>query len=143
MLSTEKILNTVKEIEGISRDAEMARTLGVQQSMISMWRKRGTVPYEILLHFCEERDIDMVWLLTGEGPRHRGASEGVTSQAIDADLMAEVIEMVEVVIEHNDLTLPPAKKARLITLVYDELAEDESKRPLMEQKVVQLFKLAS
>lgn len=143
MLSIDELLEAVKEIAGVSRDSELANLLGIRQSMISMWRKRGTIPYEFLLHFCEQRNIDMVWLLTGEGPRYRGESQPSPSRQIDLELMREVIETVEEVFERGNLSLAPEKKARLITLIYEEIAEDETKKASMEQKVVKLMKLAS
>lgn len=143
MLSIDEILKAVKEIAGVSRDSEIAHLLDIRQSMISMWRKRGTIPYEFLLHFCEQHNIDMVWLLTGEGPQYRGESLSSASRHIDLDLMSEVIETVEDVFERDNLSLPPEKKARLVTLIYEEIAEDETKKASMEQKVVKLLKLAS
>jgi hypothetical protein len=143
MLSISDILDTIKNLEGVSKDAEIASIFGVRQSMITMWRKRGTVPYEILLNYCELRNMDPLWLLTGKGPKYRGSSQAPAFRHPDINLIREVIEAIEEVFERDRLSLSPEKKARLITLIYEEVSEDERKMSTIEQKVVKLTKLAS
>jgi hypothetical protein len=143
MLSITEILDTIKSMEGLSKDTEIAAIFKVRQSMLTMWRKRGTIPYENLLRYCEERSMDPLWLLSGKGPKYRGASQASPVKHPQLSLMTEVIETVEEVFEREGLSLPPAKKARLITLIYEEISEDASKLSTIEQKVVKLTKLAS
>jgi hypothetical protein len=143
LLSINEILATVKNLEGIAKDTEVANLFGVRQSMITMWRKRGNIPFEILLYYCEQRNLDPLWLITGNGPKFRGESHDSRTGHPDLDLMREVIETVEEVFERDQLSLAPVKKARLITLIYEEVSEDEMKRSSIEQKVVKLTKLAS
>ena len=95
MLNISEILDTVKKIEKISKDTELADVLKVRQSLITMWRKRETVPYENLLHYCELRNIDPLWLLTGKGPKQRAKSPHIsTLRNPKLSLMKEVIEAV-------------------------------------------------
>jgi hypothetical protein len=144
LLSISEILDIIKKLEKISKDTELASIFGVRQSLITMWRKRGTVPYENLLHYCELRNIDPLWLLTGKGPKYRSeSSKTATTRHPKLNLMKEVIEAVEEVFERDKLSLSPEKKARLITLIYEEVSEDEKKLPLIGQKVGKLIKLAS
>lgn len=143
MLSITEILEIIKNLEGLSKDTEIAAIFKVRQSMITMWRKRGTIPYEMLIHYCEERNIDPLWLLTGTGPKYRGSSQASSVQDPKLDLMMEVIATIEEVFQRDGLSLPPAKKARLITLIYEEIAEDKGKMSAIEARVVNLTKLAS
>jgi hypothetical protein len=143
MLSITEILDTIKKLEDLSKDTEIAAIFKVRQSMLTMWRKRGTIPYENLLRYCEERNIDPLWLMTGKGPKYRGVSQASPVRNPKLNLMTEVIETVEEVFEREGLSLTPAKKARLITLIYEEISEDEGKLSTIEQKVVKLTKLAS
>jgi hypothetical protein len=143
LLSINEILHTVKTLEGISKDTEIAALFGIRQSMITMWRKRGNIPYEVLLHYCEQRNIDPLWLITGKGPKFRGESHDTGATHPDLDLMSEVIVTVEEVFARDRLSLSPEKKARLISLIYEEVLDDEMKKSSIEQKVVKLTKLAS
>ena len=144
MLNIAEILDTIKNLEAFSKDAEIASIFKVRQSMITMWRKRGNIPYEILLHYCEERNIDPLWLLTGKGPKYRAElSHQSTLRNPKLNLMMDVIEAVEEVFERDRLSLSPEKKARLITLIFEEVSEDENKLTLVGQRVGKLIKLAS
>lgn len=143
LISISEILDTIKKLEKISKDTELAAIFGVRQSLITMWRKRGTIPYENLLHYCELKNIDPLWILTGKGPKFRAEqSQNSLARHPKLSLMKEVIEAVEEVFERDRLSLPPEKKARLITLIYEEVSEDEKKLSFIDQKVGKLIKLA-
>lgn len=59
------ILNEIKKHLNIKKETEFAEFLGINQSTLSNWHKRGTLQYETIISKCE--DIDANWLLTGEG----------------------------------------------------------------------------
>ena len=70
-MSSKKIKNVLDVLErlkkgaGYPTDASLARALGVGNSRISMWKKRGVIDLLLLSQKFEGLNID--WLLTGEG----------------------------------------------------------------------------
>lgn len=58
----------------------------------------------------------------------------------DSDLLKEIIETVENITVENDIALPIDKKSELITLLYEEIFENESKRASLKKKAERLFK---
>lgn len=80
-----------------------------------------------------------------EPPRVVSFSGGSESeQAPDEGLLQDVLEVVEEISEERKLRLPPAKKARLIKLIYDEIVESEEKeKSINKERVFNLIKLAS
>ncbi len=68
---------------------------------------------------------------------------GANKQVFDLGLMKEIIQTVEEIFQKEQLHLPPAKKAELIVLIYEEIAEDRSKISSLPGRVLKLVKLAS
>ena len=75
MRSVDEILDKLKQFEGLTRDAELARLFNVKPSTVSSWRTRGNLPLADLAAFCEERKYNLSWLLTGQ----------ITTRHMDAD----------------------------------------------------------
>jgi hypothetical protein len=59
------ILKDIKKHLGLKKDTEFADYLGIKQSNLSLWYKRGTINYDLIISKC--KDIDANWLLTGKG----------------------------------------------------------------------------
>lgn len=79
--STDKtlILNRFKEAKNFSTDIELADFLGISKSTLSNWYKRNSIDYDLLFSKCEQ--IDMNWLLSGEGSMLKG-DPVVTAQVV-------------------------------------------------------------
>jgi len=75
MLTIEKILEVIKEIESANSDYHLASILHVSTSTLAMWRKRGSVPYKVLLDYCNDRDYHLDWLLNGSGHMYKVVRE--------------------------------------------------------------------
>jgi phage repressor protein C with HTH and peptisase S24 domain len=60
-----KILERFKQALNIYTDSSLAEYLGIKPNTISTWRARNTIDFELLFSKCE--DININWLLTGEG----------------------------------------------------------------------------
>lgn len=90
-------------------------------------------------------DVREQWLVTGEGPKRRGAGggEGQGDVApLDEELLQSVIATVEELLDQYGLELAPAKKGRLVTILYaDQLKEGA--RQADRAKVIRLINLAA
>ena len=66
-LRVRDILSRIKQIESVRLDKDLLEILNVQQARISAWNARNTIPLEILVEYALQRNININWLLTGEG----------------------------------------------------------------------------
>lgn len=60
-----KIIREIKLYLGFKNDTELADFLGIKQNILSTWKSRNTMDYDLVISKCDF--IDANWLLTGEG----------------------------------------------------------------------------
>jgi len=89
-------------------------------------------------------NISPGWLLAGEGPIKRDADQlsTRTNKEFDLSLLETVIAAIEEHLASIDGHLPPAKKAKLIAIIYDLYAGKEEKK-VDKAVVINLFELAA
>jgi transcriptional regulator with XRE-family HTH domain len=61
---------------------------------------------------------DIRWILTGTRPRTEKRGDRTTG--LNADLLRKIIQEVETGLSRREMALDPVKKARLITLLYEQ-----------------------
>lgn len=52
-----------KFIFGFSNDTEAAEALGIKRSTYASFKKLNKIPYEEAIKYCEDKNIDLAWLL--------------------------------------------------------------------------------
>jgi len=139
------LLNRVKEFIGSNKDAAVARELSVSRSNIPTWRKRGTAPYRELVSWAYEKGISMDWLFYGKPPMMiDDAAEELEIDEFDSfdpEALEIAIECVELYISELALKVPPAKKAKVIRMLYPLIRDDEDNE--VPDNVIDLLQLAS
>lgn len=50
-----------------SKDNELANALGIKTNTLSGWKTRGVSDYESIFALCEQRGINIDWVITGNG----------------------------------------------------------------------------
>lgn len=82
---TNQVLDRLKialDLRPNTKDAELADKLGISKSTLSTWRQRDSTPYELCVKVSKEYQVDLTWLLTGEGNMYRHPTElGLDKQA--------------------------------------------------------------
>jgi transcriptional regulator with XRE-family HTH domain len=140
MALSSKISARIKEVReklGLSQ-TEAAKKIGVHVQTLSKYERGEQSPSsDTIVAFMENLDINPEWLLTGEG-RMFGALPDKELYGLDVGLMREIIERVEILFKKEHLKLSPKKKARLIVLLYEELLEDESKKAVLDSKIISI-----
>lgn len=68
---------------GLRTDADLARHLGIRSSTLANWRSRESLNYDTV--FANREDLDLHWLLTGEGEMRRGATLAAVVAPVVAD----------------------------------------------------------
>jgi Peptidase S24-like len=85
-----------QEIFGDHGGPELARRLGLPARTWYNYETGVTVPAEVLLGFIEQTGANPIWLLTGEGPRYRRATdERLVSQLSPVELIRRGLEELE------------------------------------------------
>lgn len=91
MSYSEDVLARFAEYLGAVTDGPISEALGVSRSSISSWRARDSVPYRHFVEFAMRDEINLNWLLLGDGPQRRGATKAPSPEAggLRAALAAE------------------------------------------------------
>jgi len=144
MRNVDEVLDKFKEVKGLVRDADLARYMDVKPSTVASWRTRETLPHEKLIQKCEEEDINLSWLFMGKGEAEEpDTGLGPPPKRFDSALMKEVIQTVEGMLLELGRSIEPAKKAELMTLVYEEISEEEMRSEDVKGKILKFVRLAS
>lgn len=81
------LLERVKQSFGLESDAELSRLLDVRPNVVSNWRRRGSLDYEVIVERCAEQDLN--WILTGR-ERNRGTTAEPSSEYSIPDIVERV-----------------------------------------------------
>jgi len=65
-----EIFNRLKIIKGITKDVGLSRLLNVTPGTFGNYKQRNTIPYKKLLSICKDSNINLHWLVTGEGNKY-------------------------------------------------------------------------
>lgn len=141
------LLDRVREFAGVHRDAAVARELNVSSSNIPTWRKRGTVPYRELVTWAYEKGISMDWLFYGKTPMMLDDDSGEYEvdgefDSFDPESLEIAIACVELYINELGLKVSPAKKAKVIRMLYPHIRDDDGNEIPDSANVIDLLKLA-
>ncbi|WP_020675522.1 helix-turn-helix domain-containing protein [Geopsychrobacter electrodiphilus] len=131
---------------GLSQSA-FAKKIHVSPSLMTEALKGRSQLSERTLHSVEDVfGIKIQWLESGEGPmrtEHSHTNETETAYQIDDTVtLRAVIEAVEEYLQGEKRNLAPAKKAELITTLYEMFSEEEG-RQVDKKTVAKLIRLAS
>ena len=141
------LLDRVKEFIGSNKDAAVARELSVSRSNIPTWRKRGTAPYRELVTWAYEKGISMDWLFYGKPPMMIDDAveelEIDKFDSFDPESLEIAIECIELYINELDLKVTPAKKAKVIRMLYPLIRDDDDNEVPDNNNVIDLLKLAA
>jgi len=109
------ILDRFKIAVNVKTDMEAAKILNLKPTALTMHRKRKTIPYEQLLKACMENNINIRWVMTGEGDQyeiiqaHPGAKGRAISRLfrllgyLSPENIDKVIRYVEIAYERKKL----------------------------------------
>ena len=67
-LNIREILDRIKEHAGVRFDTDLAVILDVDRLRPGKWASKGTIPYDTLINWAQEKNISLNWLFAGHGP---------------------------------------------------------------------------
>jgi SOS-response transcriptional repressor LexA len=100
--SSSEILDRIITVKNLKNDAGLARYLKVRPAIISNWRTRGTIPYDMLFSICEQDGFTLDFIISGRGPIYFGDSVGVMGDAPSRGGVAGVEERAKAYAPGND-----------------------------------------
>ena len=66
-----EVIERMKLAGRLKNDSRVARVLGITPQALSNYKKRGSLPSDLVLKFASLYSISVDWLLTGEGAVYR------------------------------------------------------------------------
>lgn len=118
---------------------EMAAQVCVKLRAYQQYESGERLPQAESLAALSRLGINVGWLLTGVGSMH----ESALPQGINMDALEGAIDAVEELLGARKANLSPAKKAKLIALLYKELTMAGEARKITRDFVADLLDLAS
>lgn len=120
---------------------KLAGDAGLSEGVLRKWMRADSEPrLSDLVALAGASGYSLWWLITGKGAeRAESPPVGEAAPAVDPDLLGAVMLDVDRVIAQLQVSLPPQKRAGLVSAAY-ELAR-ESGRP-SEAVIAQLVRLA-
>ena len=128
----------VKKIGG-QKAASLA--LGISTRSISSYMTGDAEPKLLISKKLSElAGISLDWLATGEGlPEKDSLDEMVKDIKVDADLMAEIVKVVNEYLDSLDRELPPEKLGKIYAYLYNYCHKDE---PVRRDNIISLIDIA-
>jgi len=128
----ERVRYIVRKVGSIKKLAQLAN---VSPRVVGKYLAGESDPSrKRLISLADAADVSVEWLATGVGATGRRLNN---ISALDY-----VISEVEKTFVKRDVSLSPRKKAELIMLLYEEIAEDESKKDSLESRIMRLVRFA-
>lgn len=128
-MSIDARIRLLIEKSGMNAKA-FAQSLGMPYTSLHGYMKGVREPGASAIEkICSQLSIDANWLLTGEGAMQRTQTD-VCNIPLDAELLSDIIEVLEDMCASEGISLSARKKAEVIFLLYDYfLADKKVERP--------------
>ena len=95
LLDVKKIIKRAKICLDLKTDTELANLLGVKQSTVSAWKRRGNIDLNKIITLCKNKGVSMDWLIYGEKTECPVCSEK------SHDVESKIMEMLESMTEEQ------------------------------------------
>jgi transcriptional regulator with XRE-family HTH domain len=116
-------LKQARKEKGYKNRDELSAQLGVHLSTYGNYERGKRAPDAVFLKkFCESLQINYIWLFTGKGT----ISLSDNATGLETKLLAKIIHNVEHHIEFTGAALTDAKKAEVISILYEEALENKA-----------------
>lgn len=103
-----------------TNQTQVAKQVGIHTATYSKYERGKQIPDAgFVVKFCDVFSVNPTWLLTGQGPMQMPKNPS----GIETDLLRKIIEKIEETLTEKKLILSPAKKAEVISILYDEAIE--------------------
>lgn len=127
MFDFKKILKRFKEELNLKHDREIAEILGVEQQNITNWKARNSIPYDLIISFCLEKEINMIYILTGKKDSNSLKNDENLSKT-----QKEITEKIK--------NLDPIQQKIILNKIDEEILKNEEKEiELLKNNILKYF----
>lgn len=82
------VIRRMKEVSTLKNDSRVAKSLGVTPQALSNYKKKGSMPSNLIFRFADIYNLSVDWLISGEGNPFRSGSAAPTSSSNAAEDVA-------------------------------------------------------
>ncbi|AXX94476.1 helix-turn-helix domain-containing protein [Arcobacter ellisii] len=127
MFDFKEILQRLKEESSLKHDREIADLLGVEQQNITNWKTRNSIPYDLIISLCLEKEINLIYILTGKKNKN--------SVKIDKELSKT---QKEICTKLNNLD--PIQQKIILNKIDEEIIKNEEKEiEILKNSILKCF----
>lgn len=84
--STREVVDRIKQVYGIENktgsDARLCEAIDLNRQTLSSWLSRDSVPYALCVQISEEKDVNLDWLITGNGVMSKSTASEVAEETV-------------------------------------------------------------
>lgn len=141
-----QVLDRIKQLEGVSADAELAEPLGSNKRNVSAWKERESLPWGRLYDYCQRNNVSLEWVLNGRGAiqvTQLVAEPGAVYQLdTNQDVLYRIGADLYRALQETDLRITPDKFAQTARLLHRDML-DSGANQVSYAKVLEMVKLFS
>ncbi len=135
------IINRIKEVENVKYDKDLALLLKVSDKSISAYKKRDSIPLDVLIPYSRKHKVSLEWLINDRGPKRSGqmlAEEGAIYHVeTDQDVVYDIAAQVHAALQGVEVA--PDKFSQVVKLLHREYLG--TNKPQTTEKINEVIKL--
>lgn len=124
-VSVKEVLDRMKSVYHVKRDAELARAMDISPQTLSSWRQRDAIPYALCVECARSRKVSLDWLLYGDSTDTQPAESPLSAVTYDGQSLDDLRQEL-------DQVLQTLKKEDIVDLLNE--ARHRQKLRLLEKK---------
>lgn len=124
-VSVKEVLDRMKAVYHVKRDAELARAMDISPQTLSSWRQRDAIPYALCVECARSRKVSLDWLLYGDTTETQASEISLAPATYDDQSLDDLMQEL-------DQILQTLKKEDIVDLLNE--ARHRQRLRLLEKK---------
>jgi len=134
----DKILEKMKIILGVKKEADVAIAVGMKPSAFSNRKKTGSIPFSHYLKKAKSLKVNLNWLMYDVGPIYKDELSKISDKTNIIHL-DPAIQILHEVLEETGVELNEKQKQACLKILKDELKKSDSKTKEDIKKYLKAF----
>ena len=118
-----QVIGRIKKALNISNDCELADMIGMKHTTFNSRKKANSIPYDAFIQLASTKNLDLNWLITGEGEMYQQTTQPVEYKNTRYQRMLELMDV-----------LTEKQQQELLAI-----AEEKERFNQMERNLLQLY----
>ena len=90
MKDLDSVLNRLYECLSIKNDTEFCKRYGIKPNTLSTWKKRGKIPYDLIIEISQNENIPIDFILLGVVPEQNKKNNNICSDIISINFYDDI-----------------------------------------------------